>query len=284
MELNHELPNRRGFTLIELLVVIAIIAILAALLLPALSAAKIRAQRILCVSNLHQWGMCYFLYGGDNQNSMPPGWLPADGSSGNGGQWMTQLRSYYSNPKIRLCPSANIYRSDLTPANRFNANMDNTFISWGIFGTNGYPVAFWGVAGDYGSYGMNGWACNPPSSSIGVYMKSPNTLYYRNLDHVGSTQIPVFGDAIYDGSAPDSYDMPPPHKGWLVPSTTGKGDMSNFCIPRHSGRAPENICFADGSVRPVGLKQLWTLFWSPGFNTSYMSTLNNWPTWMNGYQ
>src|SRR5438445_9785012 len=64
-----------GFTLIELLVVIAIIAILAAMLLPALAGAKNRAQRTIDLSNNRQIILCALLYTGDNSESLPnAGW------------------------------------------------------------------------------------------------------------------------------------------------------------------------------------------------------------------
>src|SRR5436309_2181224 len=85
---------RFGFTLVELLVVIAIIAILASLLLPALSKTKQKAQMLKCVSNLHQIGIGMKLYIDENADSFPPAALSQVDKAV---PWNSQKDIYYGN-------------------------------------------------------------------------------------------------------------------------------------------------------------------------------------------
>ncbi len=99
--------RKRGFTLIELLVVIAIIAILAAILLPALARAREAARRASCQNNLKQWGLICKMYSGESNGMYPPGTpFAIFGEFLNSGISAAALYpDYWNDIEIKFCPS-----------------------------------------------------------------------------------------------------------------------------------------------------------------------------------
>jgi prepilin-type N-terminal cleavage/methylation domain-containing protein len=274
--------TRSGFTLIELLVVIAIIAILAAILLPALASAKQRAKRIEDVSNLRQWGMSFPMYASENNDSLPAGWYDPNG------MWMVALTPFIQGAQIGgaicFCPSAaDTMRSSLP---NFWVTTSTTFLVWGIMGTNGYPVdssttpagntSNWGRPGMAGSYGFNGWMANEPSASASVDAAAPG--YWKTITAAGKfAEAPLFSDCVWQGSNPTPEDPAPTSPG----QCNVDASMASFCIPRHNGRNPIDMAFINGSVREAGLRELWTLPWSKNYDPTKVITL--WPVWLKGY-
>jgi prepilin-type N-terminal cleavage/methylation domain-containing protein/prepilin-type processing-associated H-X9-DG protein len=257
--------RRHGFTLVELLVVIGIIALLIAMLLPALNKARSAAKTASCLSTIRQLGTAFTMYVNQQRKSIP--YYPVgDPNYVEQGLWIGQLRSVYSKVDAsRFCPEA----TTPLPHAATDDPIGNAFASWGGNQKNAF------IGTQLGSYGFNGWLYSwndkhdgkggPSPTSIGFAGGTWDNTRFKVPVTRRSTEVPVFCDSIWVDFWPQKDDQPPQAPSNLITGGYGGGQsmMARICIARH-GRAI-NIAYADGHAATVPLQQLWQQYWWPGY-------------------
>jgi prepilin-type N-terminal cleavage/methylation domain-containing protein/prepilin-type processing-associated H-X9-DG protein len=255
--------RKRGFTLIELLVVISIIALLVSILMPSLNKAKRSAQAAVCLAHLHQWGLAWKQYTQDNDGrvAMDSGWIMTMVPYFLGIQQDDLVPGRVYDRTLLICPSAKKpYFIPPAGANVRGAKF-KAWARWAEIDELNEQEVCW-----VGSYGINQYVTQyftaeekaEGESSGG---RTPDEVWYTANDR-RAPYVPLLLDSTRSHHTPQPEDEPPEFDGQIYVSTPGAGgedEIRGFCQNRHNERV--NCLFLDFSVRPVGLKELWELWW-----------------------
>jgi prepilin-type processing-associated H-X9-DG protein len=243
-------------------VVIAVIAMLMAILVPALRRARNQARTVVCQSNLRQWGLVFKTYTDDYDGRF------FDNTPRYEYFRITKpYRCEYSD--LTACPTA-ARVEPFGPHGEERGGWGNTFSMWERdYGWPDYEVA-------HMSYGLNGWVAYPK-----LLVLQEN--YLRTWDFPGAANVPLFFDSVWveEMRMFDNTQEPPASEALPTESPV-------CCIDRHAGGV--NMLFLDASVRKVGVKEPWTLKWHRQFETAGAWTRAggvqpaDWPEWMRKFK
>ena len=268
------MKSKTGFTKSECLVCLGCVVFILANIAAIGSGGRRRAKEAVCRANLHKLGAAAQMYTNDYSGLFWAGWDPAWGTKPPSmvDSWVEALYPYHRNYDLQLCPEATT----------LNPPYGSKFFAWGDPTWEYYPYV--------GSYGENGWCWDVPPildpDGDGKIWGEDIASFWGTIAVRGNNNIPLFLDCSWFHSIPFDTDAPPAYDD---ESILENSDMGRYCLNRHSGGV--NGVFFDGSVRKIGLKELWKLQWRPQgyYNTCNAWTVcggvgpSDWPLWMQDF-